>query len=54
MKIPPAMKAISAKPEEARALILLTLGFNNSVGQMAEGVNRIAEGVKRLQAALPS
>ena len=54
MKIPQAMKAISAKPEEARALILLTLGFNNSVGQMAEGVKRIAEGVKRLQAALPS
>ena len=54
MKIPAAMKAIGAKPEEARALILLTLGFNNSVGQMAEGVNRMAEGVKRLQAALPS
>jgi len=54
MKIPAAMKAIGAKPEEARALILLTLGFNNSVGQMAEGVNRIAEGVKRLHAVLPS
>ena len=26
MRIPPAMRAIGAKPEEARALILFTLG----------------------------
>jgi len=54
MKIPPAMMAIGAKPEEARALILLTLGLPSSMDLMADAADRMAEGVKRLQAALPS
>ena len=54
MKIPPAMKAIGAKPGEARALILLTLGLPSSMDLMADAADRLAEGVKRLQAALPS
>ena len=35
MKIPPAMKAIGAKPEEARALILFTLGPETQASEMA-------------------
>ncbi|NBS14465.1 MAG: aminotransferase, partial [Verrucomicrobia bacterium] len=54
MKIPPAMKAIGAQPNEARALILFTLGRNHSMDQMAEAANRVSEAVKRLKSALPS
>lgn len=54
MKIPPAMKLIGAKPEEARALILLTLGLSSSMDKMADAADRMAEGVKRLQVALAS
>ncbi|NBS84713.1 MAG: hypothetical protein EBS59_08520, partial [Verrucomicrobia bacterium] len=53
MKIPPAMKAIGAKPEEARALILFTMGINSPMDRMVEAAVRVAKGVKRLQAALP-
>jgi cysteine sulfinate desulfinase/cysteine desulfurase-like protein len=53
MRIPPAMKAIGAKPEEARALILFTLGLGTPNGKMEEGAERVLEGVKRLREALP-
>jgi cysteine desulfurase len=53
MKIPPAMKAIGAKPEEARALILFTMGINSPMDRVVEAAIRVAKGVKRLQAALP-
>jgi len=53
MRIPPAMKAIGAKPEEARALILFTLGLGTPHGKMEEAAERILEGVKRLTAVLP-
>jgi len=53
MKIPPAMKAIGAKPEEARALILFTMGINSPMDRMVEAAVRVAEGAKRLSAALP-
>jgi cysteine desulfurase len=53
MRIPPAMKAIGATPEEARALILFTLGFGTPKGKMEDAVERVLEGVKRLREALP-
>jgi cysteine desulfurase len=53
MRIPPSMKAIRAKPEEARALILFTLGLGASHAKMEEAAERILEGVKRLTAVLP-
>ena len=53
MKIPPAMKAITAKPEEARALILFTLGITPPMERIREVADRVADGVKRLTAALP-
>jgi len=53
MRIPPAMKAIGAKPEESRALILFTLGLGTPNGKMEEGAERVLEGVKRLTAVLP-
>ena len=52
MKIPPAMRAIGAKPEEARALILFTIGIGTESKLMQEAADRVAEGVKRLQQAL--
>ncbi|MCX6936021.1 MAG: aminotransferase class V-fold PLP-dependent enzyme, partial [Verrucomicrobia bacterium] len=54
MKIPPAMKAIGASEAEARALILFTLGIGTKTEHMEEAANRVAEGVKRWQASLPS
>jgi cysteine desulfurase len=53
MKIPPAMKAIGAKPEEARALILFTLGLGTCAGNMAEAAQRVSQGAQRLAATLP-
>ena len=53
MRIPPAMKAIGAMPEEARALILFTLGLGTPHGKMEEAAERVLEGVKRLTAVLP-
>jgi cysteine desulfurase len=53
MKIPPAMRVIGAKPEEARALILFTLGLGTCAGNMAEAAQRVSQGVQRLAATLP-
>jgi len=53
MRIPPAMKAIGAMPEEARALILFTLGLETPHAKMEEAAERVFEGVKRLTAVLP-
>ena len=53
MKISPAMKAIGAKPEEARALILFTLGLGTCAGDMAEAAQRVFQGAQRLAATLP-
>jgi cysteine desulfurase len=53
MKIPPAMNAIGAKPEEARALILFTLGVMTKVSEMATAAERVEEAVKKLKAAMP-
>jgi cysteine sulfinate desulfinase/cysteine desulfurase-like protein len=52
MKIPPAMRAIGAKPEEARALILFTIGIGTESKLMEDAADRVVEGVKRLQQAL--
>ncbi|MEY5062224.1 MAG: hypothetical protein RLZZ112_188 [Verrucomicrobiota bacterium] len=54
MKIPPAMKAIGAKPEEARSLILFSLGANHQVFPPALVADRVAEAVQRLTSNLPS
>ena len=54
MKIPPAMKAIGAKPEEARALILFTFGVGSLSPDVTEAADRISEAIKRLSATLPA
>jgi cysteine sulfinate desulfinase/cysteine desulfurase-like protein len=54
MRIPPAMKAIRAKPEEGRALILFTFGLGTPNAKMEEAAERILEGVKKLTAVLPA
>ena len=54
MKIPPAMKAIRAKPEEARSLILFTLGVGSPNPDVTEAANRISEAIKRLSSTLPA
>ena len=41
IKIPPAMKAIGAKPEEARSLILFTLGVRIKISEMAVACERV-------------
>ena len=53
MKIPPAMKAIGAKPEEARALILFTLGLETQASAMEKASDLIKEAVERLQSSMP-
>jgi cysteine desulfurase len=53
MKVPPGMKAIGAKPEEARSLILFTLGTEKQVVSMDVTGDRVAEAVQRLRATLP-
>jgi len=52
MKIPPAMKAIGAKPEEARALILFTLGVGTKASEMVAAAERVSLATKRLTSAL--
>ena len=52
MKIPPAMKAIGAKPEEARALILFTLGVGAKASEMEAAAERVSLATKRLSSAL--
>jgi len=54
MKIPPAMKAVSAKPEEARSLILFTLGVAAHTPEISAAANLVADAVKRLSSALPN
>ena len=54
MKIPPAMKAIGAKPEQARSLILFTLGVGSPNPDVTEAAKRISEAIKRLSATLPA
>jgi len=54
MKIPPAMQAIGAKPEEARALILFTLGPGTQASEMATAAERVEQAVQKLQAAMPN
>ena len=54
MKIPPAMNAIGAKPEEARSLILFTLGVGSPNPDVATAADRICEAAKRLSATLPA
>jgi cysteine desulfurase len=53
MKIPQAMKVIGAKPEEARALILFTLGVGTKASEMEAAAERVAEAVKKLKATMP-
>ena len=52
MRVPPGMKAIGATAEEARALILFTLGWNCGEGWTGEAADRVAQGVKRLTEVL--
>jgi len=54
MRIPPAMKAIGASPEESRALILFTLGPETGLGKTSQAIYLVKEAVQRLNAALPS
>ena len=54
MRIPPAMRAIGAKPEEARALILFTLGTAMDPEKISMAVDLVKEAVQRLTSALPS
>jgi cysteine desulfurase len=54
MKIPPAMKAVGAKPEEARSLILFTLGAATPTLDVSLAANLISEAVKRLASSLPT
>ena len=53
MKIPPSMKAIGAKPEEARALILFTLGIATKAAEMAAAAEGVEQAVKKLEETLP-
>ena len=48
MRIPPGMRAIGATPEEARSLILFTLGRETRTSQMALAAQRVADAVLRL------
>ena len=52
MRIPPGMKAIGASSEEARSLILFTLGWETRSPQMAAAAERVADAVLRLSDAL--
>ena len=53
MKIPPAMKAIGAKPEEARSLILFTLGCGATASEMTVAAERVEQAVGKLKSSLP-
>lgn len=52
-KIPPAMKAIAAGPDEARALILFTLGVGTKISEMAVAAERVEQAVQKLKTAMP-
>jgi len=47
------MKVIGAKPEEARALILFTLGVGNKTSEMEAAAERVEGAVKKLQETMP-
>lgn len=53
MKIPPAMKAIAASPDEARALVLFTLGIGTEISEMAVAAERVEQAVQKLKTAMP-
>jgi len=53
MKIPPAIQAIGARPEEARALILFTLGVGTKASEMATVAERVEQAVQRLEETMP-
>jgi len=53
MKIPPALQAIGAKPEEARALILFSLGVETKASEMEMAAERVGQAVQRLGEAMP-
>jgi len=44
---------IGAKPEEARALILFTLGVMTKASEMATAAEKVEEAVKKLQETMP-
>jgi len=48
------MKVIGAKPEEARALILFTMGVGTKASEMEAAAERVAHAVKKLQETMPS
>ena len=54
MRIPPGMKGVGASPEEARSLILFTLGPETGLGEISRAVDLVKEAVQRLTSALPS
>jgi len=54
IRIPPAMKVIGAKPEEARSLILFTLGAATPTPDVSTAAHLISEAVKRLASSLPA
>ncbi len=54
MRNPPAMKGIGARAEEARSLILFTLGTETEVEKMSLASDRVKEAVARLTKALSS
>ena len=54
MKIPPAMKATGAKPDEARSLILFSFGTESQAVPVTQAAERVAEAFQRLTSALPS
>jgi len=52
-KVSPAMKVIRAKPEEARSLILFTLGVGTKTPEMVAAAEKVEEAVKKLQETMP-
>jgi len=47
------MKVIRAKPEEARSLILFTLGVGTKASEMTAAAEKVEEAVKKLQETMP-
>ena len=54
MRIPPSMRVIGARPEEARALILFTLGATPPTPDITLVGGLLSEAVKRLSGTLPA
>lgn len=53
MKFPPGMREIGASPEEARSLILFTLGTEPNPAETGEAGNRVFHAAQILRRALP-